>query len=229
MRRGQVSFEVLVAVGFLMALFVVVSIDAYSRNQRASELKTWLEAREVLRVFVDSVESVVSAGDGVYRYVSLPETIEGGYNYSITAGSGVVELSWASVESVGEELSSWNIRIHCLNYTRSLNNRIYNNNGVVDVTCSLPELSVIEDRIVLKDDILYVPIVNNGPLGCGIFGVSINGSSVGAVSSLGAEEVLVLEVDVGAYAAGSPLNLSVDYTNEVVESIEVNNDFLVTV
>lgn len=229
MGRGQVSFEVLVGIALILVFFTVVSLDAYSRSGRASELKTFLHAREVVRVFAENVGSVSSAGDGFYRYFSLPARLEGGYNYSIGVDGVFVDLFWGDGRGAGDTLASGNVTVYCLNYSGGPLNRIANRRGAVEVTCGMPDLGFLEDRVVVKDGVLYAPVVNDGPVPSPAFTITFNGTLDQNIMFLGAGGEIVLEYGVGSMPEGAIVNLSVDSHDNVVESIESNNEIEVTI
>ncbi|MBU0761609.1 MAG: hypothetical protein KKD39_01160 [Candidatus Altiarchaeota archaeon] len=219
---GQAVLEFTVAMGFLLIIFSLVVITSIQKTSESAGIKTYIDSRRIGNSVKDNINMITEQGRGYYRFFSIPESIHGGYNYSMYAVGNVLEMTYGD-NVWSTNLISGNVTIHCLSYGKSVKNRVINRGWAVEVTCHKPNMMFDEANTIVTVNSTTLQITNDAHVGAQDFIVSLSNTTdwidyhVGWIEPLGVETVS-FDSGAGDFCA------YIDYQEEVDESIEADNN-----
>jgi len=229
MANAQASIELIITVGFMLLIFLMVSMLALQKTVESHSIKLFLDAKKVTGSFSDNINTIAGEGGGYYRYFSVPATIYGDREYNITVAQNSVEISGGDF-AYSTLISSANVTVYCLDKGENATNRIVNNGGEIVITCFRPNLLPVSESAYVVDGegnnkTLRVTVKNAAQVASPFFLVAVNGSTVIPVAGIPEESEVVLNYTLvnpgpGAYT----VLFEVDYDNAVEESIESDNN-----
>jgi len=133
-KEGQGSVEFMVAVSFVILLFIAVTFLVMEREGENWSLKVFLDAKRVAGSMADNINTIAQQGVGYNRSFWMPSTLYGNIDYNLTVIEGDVEIRWLE-SSWGKKLITDNVTL--INMTKGGMNCVANTaNGVfVDTRC----------------------------------------------------------------------------------------------
>lgn len=234
-RRGQFSLEVIITLGFLLLVFILVSLLVRDKIGESSEIQSFLDARRIVEHITVNVNMISEQGPGYYRYFSLPSLLRGGFSYDVNAYGNLIGLSWDS-KTWSKQTLSQNVTIVCLDKGLDKRNYVFNTaGGNIEIICDRPNLAPVSGSISLDnvscdtDAIVEVTLENTGTMRSESFKVAFNESGVLFNESLvdGLDEWSKTPAEVMWHTPDTPgtatVYVTVDYTNSINESIESDN------
>ncbi|MBU2561186.1 MAG: hypothetical protein KKD17_02730 [Nanoarchaeota archaeon] len=96
MQKAQISTEFIIIASAALVVFLIILSIAGKRNDELYSARTTLYARQEADKLASSINTILLAGDGTQKTVSLPETLrdDEGYTINIYPSSRLVEITW---------------------------------------------------------------------------------------------------------------------------------------
>jgi len=242
MKKAQVALELIVSIAFLILVLIVVSAMALEKNIESRELKTLLDVKRVGVSLKDNIDMISQQGHGYYKYFSIPETVHGDYDYNVTVSNNILEITWAD-KVWSTQLNTPDVVIYSLDKGGNRLNRVMDRGGVIEITGDRPNLKPLCDSIRLSSDgfLLNVSfdVVNDAHVGDGVSTTTaltqvVGGTSYGLktvltspIPAYGKTTVSLNDTDHGA--GQTTFIVGVDYSGDVLEGIESDNECNLTV
>ena len=215
-------------VGIVILVFLIVVFIAMDRMAETSRLKTLLDARRIGGSVKDNINMISQQGPGYYSYFSIPEELNGGYDYRLVLKENVLEVVWDD-NAWSTKIAASNLTLYCLSPGLTRKNRIFCGENGIEITCHLPNLKVLPKTLqVNRQSVLYnytsVDVMNDAHVDAGTFETlfKTNNSQAAVLTDRlgpGEKATLWFNKSVGEY-----LSVEVDYLKQVNESIETDNN-----
>ena len=227
---GQSTIEMIMVIGFILLIFIVVSIAAHYKIIESNEFKTKLDAKRICNSVADNINTISEQGSGYYCHFEIPPEVHGGYEYNITVNGNIVEITCLSGYKYiwSTQVITSNVTVFCLD-KGDKKNRVFNDDGGIIITCNRPDLKPVIDTlkpIVAANNTnitVSIDVINFGPVDSGQFTVLFDTYAVN-VSGLAADQTITVVRNMTTPVAGDfYVLINVDSNNWVNESIETNN------
>lgn len=226
---GQSALELVMAIAFIMMIFIILLFSYQLKLVESNELKMVMDAKIICKSISTNINTIAEQGPSYYLYLSIPKRVVGGHEYNITISKNFVDIAWYKF-SWTEQVITTNVTVHCLDKGLDTKNKILNDNDRVLILCSRPELTPVSDSFEPKaaqvDETINVSIdvENFGVTDAGQFTVRFNDINV-VVSELRRDEktTVMAELTMPSSPEDYLVGISVDYNDEINESIESNN------
>jgi hypothetical protein len=225
---GQTGLELIVSLVIALLVFMIVVLVAADNMAESSRMRTLIDARRVAGSIKDNINMISQQGPGYYSYVSLPERLQGGYDYRVGIRGSQLELMWEE-NTWTERLSSSNITVHCLSYGLDRKNRIYHGPGGIEVFCHLPNIRLLPATLEVNrpsgdSNVTLVNIINDAVADSPAFSnlMMTNGSQYSVLADpLPAGKTVALQFNMSAQGF---VTIQADYLQGVNESVETDNN-----
>jgi hypothetical protein len=223
--RGQSGVELIFGVSVIILVFLIAVLIAIDKTAESSRVKTLLDAQRIAVSVKDNINMINEEGRGYYAYFSLPEQIQGGYDYDIVIKNNVLEIVWEDNAWTTKLIPS-NVTVYCLSKESILKNRVFYGQNGIEITCHRPNLKVLPETLRLYPGLTTVDVKNDAHVNAGPFRSilktnSTPSSKVVSTTGLGAYESKTLSFDL---TSNNFSNIYVDYFDDVNESIESDNE-----
>lgn len=159
----------------------------------------------------------------------------GGHDYNITISKNFVDITWYKF-SWTEQIITTNVIVHCLDKGLDMNNKILNEGDRVIILCNRPELAPISDSFkpltaqVNETLNISIDVENYGVTDAGNFTVRFNDINVIVLELIRDEKTTVTaELTMPLSPEDYIVTISVDYDDDINESIESNNVYNATI
>jgi|GEM_PF-2747481 len=216
---GQASIEMIVTIGIILIIFIICLIFSQTKIKESNEYTMLLDAKRVCKSVADNIDTIAEQGPGYYRYISIPNTIKGGYDYNLLTYSKFVEITWDnptyspwSTQIITQDVNfccsgvcngtdkdgSGDGTIDKLSKGLYLKNKVFNEDGKIYVSCHMPELRFFEGTFLPtgaedgENITVRIDVVNYGPVDAIDFGVRFTHVESGIVNKI---PVDLLEAD----------------------------------
>ncbi len=230
---GQSALELVMAVAFIMMIFIILLFSYQMKLIESNELKMVMDGKRICRSIRDNINTIAEQGSSYYLYFNIPKRIWGGHEYNLTISKNFVDLTWYKF-SWSEQVITTNITLYCIDKGSDIENKILNDNEKILILCNRPELTPVPDSFIPKaagvNETLNVSIdvENFGVIDAGEFIVKFNSTyneSDVPVSELGRDEKTTVraEMTMPSSPGDYVVRISVDYNDDINESIESNN------
>ncbi|MBU4266645.1 MAG: hypothetical protein L6243_00935 [Candidatus Altiarchaeales archaeon] len=232
---GQSAMEMVIAIAFIMMIFIILLFSYQLKLIESNELKMVMDGKRICRSVSTNINTIAEQGPSYYLYFNIPQKIQGGHEYNITVSKNFVDIAWYQF-SWTEQIITTNVTVHCLDKGLDVKNKVLNDNDRVLILCNRPELTPLPDSFepitAVANETLNVSIdvENFGVTDAGSFTVRVNDTNV-AVSGLGRDEktTVMAELTMPPSPEDYRVRISVDYNDEINESIESNNVYNATI
>ena len=238
--HAQATLELIVSFGFLLIIFAIVAALALSKSTQSSELKSYLDAKRIGESVKDNINMISQQGSGYFKYFSLPERVHGEYDYNVSFGGNILDLSWAE-KSWSTQLMTANVKLYSLDKGSSKLNRIFNNEGVIEITGYRPNLKPDCDSLNITSDGTMINVsfavhndahvddlnVTNTAFTqlCGAAGIV----ALASTSPIPAFSRTMVSLNYTLACPSMKFNVKSDYDNRIAEGKESDNECNVTV
>ncbi|MFH1054737.1 MAG: CARDB domain-containing protein [Candidatus Altiarchaeota archaeon] len=224
--RGQSGVELIVGLVFIVMIFLVIVLLSMEKTSESADIKTYLDVKRLGGSVKDNINMISQQGPGYYSYFSIPEQLQGGYEYDLFMRGNVMELMWGNNTWSAKLLAS-NATVHCLSKGLNRKNRIFYSEDGIEITCHLPNLKIPKNRVIVNKDGNYTKayIVNDAhvdsPGFTATFRTRDNETNV-SMSGLPAGESVMLQFNS---TLADYVTVYADSGYEVNESIEDDNNY----
>lgn len=232
---GQASMEIILAIGFLLLIFIMMVLVAIEKNRESNEIKMFLDAKRICKSVASNINTVSEQGEGYYRHFSIPKEVYGGHNYTIRTYRNFVEISWDKYVWSTQIIAS-NITILCINVDEGKRNYVFNN-GTIYIDCDrpnlLPLIGLRPDNATVDSDVtLSIRITNRGTSSAGNFtiGFEIIGTGIDVesnVSIIHPREILMANATatMPSFPGSYTVRVDVDRYDTINETSESDNSY----
>ncbi|MFC2154452.1 CARDB domain-containing protein [Candidatus Altiarchaeota archaeon] len=245
-RKGQAGVELIVSFGFILLIFIIIGLLATRTIQDSTQLKIYTDAKRVTDSFSDNINTISEQGSGYYRFFNLPQVLYGLENYTLSVSKNIVEITWGNQYAWARPVINSNVTVHCLDYGRNYTNRVLNDDGRLIITCHRPDLLPVNTSINANPgqggiiNNVSIDVLNSGHIDAEKdFTVMftnldrVDGTCAGnhpctgvVVNGLPADKSKIVSYLTPVWGAGTyRIQVEVDYLDEVLESIEEDNNF----
>ncbi|OYT54387.1 MAG: hypothetical protein B6U72_02820 [Candidatus Altiarchaeales archaeon ex4484_2] len=196
--KGQASIEMIVTIGIILIIFIICLIFSQTKIKESNEYTMLLDAKRVCNSVADNIDTIAEQGPGYYRYISIPNTIRGGYDYRMVTYSKFVQIEWdnPTYSPWSTQIITQNVNFCCngvcngtdkddtaegtkdkLSKGLYLKNKVFNEGGKIFVTCHMPELRFFEETFLPtgaedgENITARIDVVNFGPVDASNFGI----------------------------------------------------------
>jgi hypothetical protein len=224
--RAQVSIELLMSLVIILLILIVITLYSIEKSQESRDLRTFIDARRICNSVAENLDAIQQQGRGYYKYFTVPDRIEGNYDYSISINKSTVEVIWGE-RAWAVTTTASNVTVYCLDYGENQTNRIRNEGNYLSITCYRPNIRPLGNSVrhwnLGGNVTVSVTVENDGHANSPAFNVSIDGGviPVGALDAYQRTEVnrTIAGFPTGGYA----VTIQADYGDKVDESIESDN------
>jgi hypothetical protein len=225
-RKAQVGLELIAALAIIFLILIVITVYSIEKVQESNDIKTFIDAKRICTSIADNLDTIQQQGKGHYKYFSMPEQIQGNYDYNVSIGNNAVEITWGDRSWVVGTIAS-NITVYCLDYGLNESNRVWNKGDYLAVSCYRPNLRPLEESVRYWNNegnvTISVKVENEGHVYSQGFNVSF-GSDDRHVDGLEAYEKIELNHTIEDFPTGGyTVVIKADSWNAVEESIETDN------
>ncbi|MDD5111007.1 MAG: hypothetical protein PHG85_00510 [Candidatus Altiarchaeota archaeon] len=224
--KAQASIELVTALVIMILILVLMVVYSIDRTQESADIKTFIDAKRISGSVGDNLDSIQQQGRGYYKYFSIPERLQGNYEYNLTISQNVVELAWNDKAWAVTTIAS-NVVVYCLDYGLNSTNRVRNEGNNLSITCYKPNLRPLDESFRYWNDggnvTVSVHFENDAQVGSADFNISLDGAGKGLSGLNPYEEVEINHTIIGFPSGGYPVVIVADVTNRVEESIESDN------
>jgi len=230
--KAQVGMELIATLVVIFIILVVITIYSIEKAQESNDLKTFIDAKRICSSVANNLDAIQQQGEGYYKQFSIPDNIQGNFEYNITIGSNSVEMSWNEKAWIANTMAS-NVTVTCLSYGLNETNRIWNRGSYLEVSCHRPNIRPIEDSVEYWNDngnvTLSVEFENEGHIDAGAFNVSVD-SHLTEISNLQAYEKLKTNTTIPNFNLGGyTVVIKADFENAIEETLESDNEINKTI
>ncbi len=226
---GQSALEMVMAIAFIMLIFIILLFSYQLKLIESNELKMVMDGKRICRSVATNINTIAEQGPSYYLYFSIPQKVQGGHEYNITISKNFVGITWYQFSWI-EQIITSNVTIHCLDKGLDAKNKVLNEDGRILILCNRPELTPLPDSFrpltAGANETLNVSIdvENFGVIDAGSFTVRVNNTNVN-ISELRSDEktTAMAELTMPSLPGDYIVKVSVDYNDEINESIESNN------
>lgn len=224
--KAQVSMELMTALGIILLILVVITLYSMEKSKESKDLRTFIDAKRVCNSIAENLDMIQQQGRGYYKYFTVPERIEGNYDYNITINKNVVEVAWGERAWAVTTIAS-NVTVYCIDYGLNQTNRIRNEGNHLSITCYRPNLRPLESSLRHWESggnvTVSVKVENDGHASSPGFNVSID-SAIVQVSGLEPYQKADVNHTIENFPTGGyTILITADYGNQVKESVESDN------
>jgi len=232
---GQSALEMVMATAFIMIIFIILLFSYQLKLLESNELKMVMDGKRICRSVSTNINTIAEQGPSYYLYFSIPQKVQGGHEYNITVSKNFVDIAWYQF-SWTEQIITTNVTVHCLDKGLDVKNKILNEDDRVLILCNRPELIPLPDSFVpltagVNETLnVSIDVENFGVIDAGSFTVRFNDTDV-VVSELRKDEktTVMAELTTPLLPEDYLVRISVDYNDEINESIESNNVYNATI
>jgi len=225
-RKAQVGMELMTAMVLILIILIVMTLYSIEKSQESKDIKTFIDAKRIGTSIADNLDTVEEQGKGYYKYFSIPQQIEGGYDYSVHIGLNVVEISWGERSWVVNTIAS-NVTVYCMDYGLNQSNRVWNRGDHLEITCYRPNIRPIKDSLRYWNDqgnvTISVSVENQGHVKSPVFNISIEDLDRQLPALEPYEKVEVNHTIANFPEGGYTVYITVDTEGAAEESIEADN------
>jgi len=210
-------------------IFIILLFSYQLKLVESNELKMVMDGKGICKSIATNINTISEQGPSYYLYFSVPDKVEGGHDYNVSISKNFVDISWYEF-SWSEQIITTNVTVYCLDKGLAMENKILNDDDMVLILCTRPELSPVQDSFEpgtaqINETInVSISVENWGVTDAGNFEVRFNNTNV-TVSELRKDEKTTVKAKLTMPL--SPQNytiqVAVDVNNKVNESIESNN------
>jgi len=228
---AQSALELIIAIAFILMIFIILLFSYQLRLVESNELKMVMDGKRICKSIATNINTISEQGSSHYLYLSVPEKVEGGHDYSINISNNIVDISWYEF-SWSEQIITPNVTVYCLDKGLTMKNKILNEDERILILCNRPELMPVQDSFkpvtaqVDETVNVSIDIENFGVTDARQFTVRFNNTNV-TVPELGGDEKTTVKAELTMPSSPQSyiVRISVDPNNEVNESIESNNAY----
>jgi len=232
---GQSALEMIMAIAFIMMIFIILLFSYQLKLLESNELKMVMDGKRICRSIATNINTIAEQGSSYYLYFNIPQKVQGGHEYNITISKNIVDIVWYRF-SWTEQIITTNVTVHCLDKGLDVKNKILNEDDRVLILCNRPELTPLPDSFepltAQANETLNVSIdvENYGVTDAANFTVRFNNTDV-VVSGLGKDEKTTVRAEMTMPPSSEDyiIRISVDYNDDINESIESNNVYNATI
>jgi len=232
---GQSALEMVMAIAFIILIFIILIFSYQLKLIESNELKMVMDGKRISKSISTNINTIAEQGPSYYLYFSIPQKVQGGHEYNITISRNFVDIAWYQF-SWTEQIITTNVTVHCLDKGLDAKNKILNEDDRVLILCNRPELTPLPDSFrpltagVGETLNVSIDVENFGVTDAGSFTVRVNNTNVN-LSELRSDEktVVTAELTMPLAPENYLVKISVDYNNEINESIESNNVYNATI
>jgi len=226
---GQSGLEFVMGFGFLLlTLLIAISISTQKTGESA-KLKTAIDAQRIGTSIKDNINAISQQGPGFSKYFSVPNRIQGGFDYDIHINSNVLELTWVE-NSWSTYLISSNISYHCISKGFDKKNRVkYHDDGTLEVSCHLPNVRADMRTHRVYENYTTIEIENDAHVPADYFKVYFDNNDTDGnftITGLGPGKRQQLWFNT---TNGDFLDFRLDFLSEVNETTELDNNYTLEV
>ena len=230
---GQSALEMVMAIAFIMMIFIILLFSYQLKLLESNELKMVMDGKRICRSIATNINTIAEQGPSYYLYFNIPKKVQGGHEYNITVSKNIVDIVWYRF-SWTEQIITTNVTVHCLDKGLDVKNKILNEDDRVLILCNRPELTPLPDSFkpltAQANETLNVSIdvENFGVTDAGEFKVRFNSTyneSDVTVWELGRDGKTTVRAEMTMPPSPEDyiVRISVDYNDDINESIESNN------
>lgn len=224
--KAQVGVELVTALTIILFILVLMTVYSIEKSEESNDLKTLIDAKRICTSVASNLDTIQQQGKGHYKYFTIPEKIYGNYEYNLSMGKNVVEISWGEKAWAIRTIAS-NVTIYCLDYGLNESNRVWNRGNYLEITCYRPNLRPIKDSIKYWNDsgnvTLSLKVENAGHVDSPSFNVSID-SIIKQINGLNAYEKVEVNQTIASFPVGGyTVIIKADAEDIIEESIESDN------
>lgn len=232
---GQSALEMVMAIAFIMMIFIILLFSYQLKLIESNELKMVMDGKRICRSVSTNINTIAEQGPSYYLYFNIPQKVQGGHEYNITVSKNFVDITWYRF-SWTEQIITTNVTVHCLDKGLDVKNKVLNEDDRILILCNRPELTPLPDSFgpltAQANETLNVSIdvENFGVTDAGSFTVRVNDTNVAVPGLVRDEKTTVMaELTMPPSPEDYRVRISVDYNDEINESIESNNVYNATI
>ena len=230
-QKGQVGLELIVALIIILIILILITAYSIDRATESNDMRTFLDAKRVATSVATNLDSIQEQGKGYFKYFTIPEKLYGNYDYNVSIGNNVVDVSWESRAWAVETLAA-NVTVYCLDYGENEINRVLNKGGYLVVTCNRPNLRLIPESLqywnISQNVTVSFDVENEGHVASPGFDVLID-SDRRVFSGLAPYERIGVNHTLQNVTSGYVVVIRADPDNLIEESIEGDNNASMTI
>jgi len=236
---GQSALELVMAIAFIMMIFIILLFSYQLKLVESNELKMVMDGKRICRSVATNINTIAEQGPSYYLYFNIPKRVVGGHDYNLTISKNFVDIAWYQF-SWTEQVITTNVTLHCLDKGLDMKNKILNDDDRILILCNRPELTPVSDSFGPKaaqvDETINVSIdvENFGVTDAEEFIVRFNSTyneSDVTVSEIMRDEKTTVraEMTMPPSSQNYTVQITVDVDNDINESIESNNVYNATI
>jgi hypothetical protein len=227
--RGQVGLEMIISLALILMVFSIVVLMAMGKISESADIKTYVDARRVSESIKDNIDMISQEGPGYYSYFSMPEKLQGDYDYNVSLTGNLLELMWAD-KTWSTKLTASNITVLCISKGMGVKNRLIFGARGIEVACQLPNLKIVPGTFVVNElvngtNATMVKVINDAHVDSPPFVTAFktNGTTTmySTTDPLGAGQTVTFQFNKTASVFA---DIYVDYYGEVNETTKSDNN-----